>query len=147
MTDIQAALGVSQMKKIDSFISRRKEIVKAYDEAFEKLEAITTPYQAGYSDSGWHIYIIKLNLDKLNVSRKEVFEALQKENIGVNVHYLPVYLHPYYKELGYEKGLCPIAEDLYERIITLPIHQSMTKEDAEDVISAVNKVIAHYGVK
>lgn len=147
ITDIQCALGISQMDKIDAFIKRRREIVKTYNEAFEELnDFITTPYQAQYSNSGWHLYIIKLNLEKLKVSRKEIFEALKAENIGVNVHYIPVYLHPYYQKLGYKKGLCTEAEKLYERIITLPLFPKMSDKDVEDVINAVKKVILYYAV-
>lgn len=144
ITDLQCALGISQMDKLDNFIERRREIVNKYNEAFKEVQEITTPYEAEYSNSGWHIYVIVLNLDKLTVGRKEIFEALQKENIGVNVHYLPVYLHPYYRELGYEKGLCPIAEDLYNRMITIPLFPAMTDKDVQDVITAVNKVINAY---
>lgn len=144
LTDLQCALGISQMDKLDSFIARRREIVSKYNEAFSELEEINTPFEEEFSNSGWHIYVITLNLDKLAVGRKEVFEALQKENIGVNVHYLPVYLHPYYKSLGYEKGLCPVAEDIYNRMITLPLFPAMTENDVQDVITAVKKVINAY---
>lgn len=144
LTDLQCALGISQMDKLDSFIARRREIVSKYNEAFSELEEINTPFEEEFSNSGWHIYVITLNLDKLAVERKEVFEALQKENIGVNVHYLPVYLHPYYKSLGYEKGLCPVAEDIYNRMITLPLFPAMTENDVQDVITAVKKVINAY---
>jgi perosamine synthetase len=144
LTDLQCALGISQMDKLDSFIARRREIVSKYNEAFSELEEINTPFEEEFSNSGWHIYVITLNLDKLAVGRKEVFEALQKENIGVNVHYLPVYLHPYYKSLGYEKGLCPVAEDIYNRMITIPLFPAMTENDVQDVITAVKKVINAY---
>ncbi len=90
------------------------------------------------------MYIIKLDLDKFTVGRKEIFEALLAENIGVNVHYLPVYLHPYYQKLGYQKGLCPNAEKLYESMITLPLYPAMSDNDFEDVINAVNKVLDYY---
>lgn len=144
LTDVQSALGTSQMDKIDEFVSKRREIVKLYDEAFRDLKEIETPFEAEFSNSGWHIYVIKLNPELLTVIRKEIFEALQAENIGVNVHYLPVYLHPYYRELGYDKGLCPNAEELYENMITLPIFPSMTNQDIKDVIDAVHKVINYY---
>lgn len=144
ITDLQCALGISQMDKINSFVERRREIVNKYNEAFKEVEEINIPFEAEYSNSGWHIYVIALKLDKLTVGRKEIFEALQKENIGVNVHYLPVYLHPYYRELGYEKGLCPVAEDLYNRMITIPLFPAMTDKDVEDVIVATKKVINAY---
>lgn len=144
LTDLQSALGTSQMTKINQFINRRREIVKQYNDKFSEVKEITIPYEAEFSNSGWHIYVIKINSELLKVSRKEIFEALQAENIGVNVHYLPVYLHPYYKELGYKKGICPNAEELYEDIITLPLFPTMSDKDVEDVVSAVNKVIAYY---
>lgn len=144
ITDIQCALGISQMDKIDKFLKRRRQIVKIYNEAFKDLKEIITPYEEDFSNSGWHIYVIRLKLDTFKVGRKEIFEALQKENIGVNVHYLPVYLHPYYKNLGYKKGLCKEAEKAYESMITLPLFPKMLDEDVKDVITAVNKVISYY---
>lgn len=144
LTDVQSALGTSQLSKLNGFIERRREIVGMYNHSLKDTEEITTPYEAEFSNSGWHIYVIKLNRDKLNASRKDIFEALYAENIGVNVHYLPVYLHPYYEELGYKKGSCLKAEALYENIITLPLHPSMTNNDVKDVVDAINKVLDHY---
>lgn len=144
LTDVQSALGTSQMNKINDFITRRREIVKLYNYAFKALEEIVTPFEAEFSNSGWHIYVIKVKPDLLTVTRKEIFEALQAENIGVNVHYLPVYLHPYYRDLGYAKGICPNAEELYENMITLPLFPSMSNEDVNDVVNAVKKVIDYY---
>lgn len=141
MTDIQAALGRNQLKRIDKFVDKRKEYVATYNEAFKGLSEIVLPYQESISSSSWHLYIISLNLEQLTGDRRAIFEALQKENIGVNVHYIPVHLLPYYQELGYEIGICPNAEKLYEKIITLPLFPKMTKEDVDDVINAVNKVI------
>ena len=144
LTDLQSALGISQMKRLDEFINRRRDIVKKYDTAFNEIKEITTPFEAEYSNSGWHLYVIRLKLDLLKATRREIFEALQAENIGVNVHYIPVYYHPYYKELGYKKGLCPNAEKLYDEMITLPLFPKMTDQDVNDVITAVNKVINYY---
>lgn len=144
LTDIQSALGLSQIKKLDDFILKRREIVNKYNEAFKELKEIGTPFENEYSKSGHHIYVLLLNLDKLKCGRKEIFEALQAENIGVNVHYLPVYLHPYYKKLGYKKGECPVAEDIYNRMITIPLFPSMSDKDVKDVIKAVKKVLNYY---
>jgi perosamine synthetase len=144
MTDIQAALGTSQLKKIDKFVDLRKKYISIYNEAFKEINEVQTPYQDQYGSSSWHLYIIRLDLDKLLGSRKEIFEALLNENIGVNVHYLPVHLLPYYSQLGYKRGICPNAENLYEEIITLPLFPAMTEEDIMDVIAAVNKVINNY---
>ena len=144
LPDINCALGLSQLKKIDSFINKRRSIVERYNELLKDIGEIELLVERDYSRSGYHIYIIKLNLDMLNVSRKEIFEALREENIGVNVHYLPVYLHPYYKKIGYDKGLCKEAENFYNRIITLPLYPGMNDKDVEDVVKAVKKVINHY---
>lgn len=141
MTDIQAALGTSQMKKLDSFIERRKQIIFAYNAAFKNIQELIVPYQNIDVDSSWHLYVIQLQTELLNSSRKEVFEMLQQKNIGVNVHYIPVHTMPYYQELGYEVGSLPVAENIYEKIISLPLFPSMSEKDVEDVISAVKEVI------
>lgn len=147
LTDLQAALGISQMDRLDQFIARRREIVSYYNEEFRNLDLLKTPYEEEFSESGYHLYVIQLQLDKLTVGRKEIFEALQAENIGVNVHYLPIYRLPYYEDLGYKKGLCPIAEEVYDKIITLPLFPGMSQKDAEDVVLAVKKVLGYYEKK
>lgn len=144
MTDIQAALGTSQLKKLDHFVDRRRKYIKIYNEAFQDHEIIQTPFQSESGESSWHLYVIRLDLEKLTVGRKEVFETLIKENIGVNVHYIPVHLLPYYSDLGYQEGICPHAEKLYEEFITLPLFPAMSECDVNDVISTVNRVIDQY---
>lgn len=141
MTDIQAALGSSQLDKIERFIKRRKEIVHQYNEAFKGNSNFTIPYQTTNGDSSWHLYVLKINTDLLTVGRKEVFEMLQARNIGVNVHYIPVHTMPYYKELGYQKGSLPIAERVYENIISLPLFPAMMDKDVHYVINAITEVI------
>ena len=136
MTDIQAALGSSQLLKLDSFIERRKEIVQKYNKAFQDNGSITIPYQTCENDSSWHLYIIQVPQN-----RREVFKALQARNIGVNVHYIPVHMLPYYQEIGYKNTHLPMAEKLYEHIITLPLFPGMTDQDVEDVIQAVQEVL------
>ncbi len=144
MTDIQAALLSSQLDKLDMFAKRRKELVKRYDEAFSLMPEITVQKEISESDTVRHLYIIQLNLELLKCSRREVFDALQAEGVGVNVHYIPVYSFPYYQKLGYKMGSCPNAEKLYERIISIPLYYSLTNEQQDKVIEAVKKVIGYY---
>ncbi|OUM90190.1 UDP-4-amino-4,6-dideoxy-N-acetyl-beta-L-altrosamine transaminase [Parageobacillus thermoglucosidasius] len=139
MTDLQAALGISQMDKLDRFIERRREIANMYNEAFKTMDSVIVPMQLERTQSGWHLYVLQLKLDKLKRSRREIFESLRAENIGVHVHYIPVYWHPYYQKLGYRKGICPKAERWYEQALTLPIFPKMTNEDVSDVIEAVKR--------
>ncbi len=144
LSDLQAGLGISQINRLDEFVNRRRQIVNKYNEYFSDLEEISTPFQEDFSNSAWHLYIIRLKLDKLSCSKKEFFEAMLKENICVNLHYLPVYLHPYYQQLGYKKGLCKEAEKLYEEMLTLPLFPLMSDDDVFDVVSAVKKVSDFY---
>ncbi|MBR1906631.1 MAG: UDP-4-amino-4,6-dideoxy-N-acetyl-beta-L-altrosamine transaminase [Clostridiales bacterium] len=146
MTDIQAALLTSQLAKLDMFAARRKELVKRYDEAFNAMPEITVQKEIPQSDTVRHLYIIQLNTEMLKCGRKEVFDALQAEGVGVNVHYIPVYTFPYYQKLGYKMGSCPNAEKLYERIISIPLFYSMTDEDQTKVIEAIKKIIDYYRI-
>ena len=144
MTDMQAALLSSQLDKLDMFATRRKELVKRYDEAFNAVPEITVQKEIPQSDTVRHLYIIQLNTEMLKCGRREVFDALQAEGVGVNVHYIPVYSFPYYQKLGCKMGSCPNAERLYERIISIPLYYSMTNEDQDKVVEAVKKVINYY---
>ena len=144
ITDFQAALIVSQMSKLDKFAARRKEIVKRYDEAFSKLPEIIVQKEIPESDTCRHLYIIRLNLDKLKCSRREFFDAMSAENIQCQIHYVPVYWFPYYQHLGYEKGICPNAEEVYKAIMSIPLYPAMSDQDVEDVIHSVKKVVNNY---
>jgi dTDP-4-amino-4,6-dideoxygalactose transaminase len=141
MTDLQASLGISQLNRLGSFIIKRKEIAEIYNAHFKAINEIKCPMQLDNTESGWHLYTIQLVLDQLRKGRKEIFNQLRSLNIGVHVHYIPVYWHPYYQKLGYEKGLCPKAERWYEQDLTLPIFPKMNQKDIEDVILAVKKVV------
>ena len=144
LTDIQAALGVSQLKKLPIFAARRKEIVSRYRKAFKNLDTVTLCKNEDYSDTVNHLFVIKLNLKKLKADRKEIYDAYIAEGIGAHVHYIPVYLHPYYQKLGYSQGLCPNAEELYNCMLTLPLFPAMTDSDVDDVITATEKIMKYY---
>ena len=144
LTDIQCALGLSQLQKLDVWLERRRAIASSYNEAFAGMSEIEIPAVRSDRESAWHLYPIRLNLSKLRVGRGEVFKALRSENIGVNVHYIPVPWHPYYHRLGYDRGQWPVAESAYERLISLPIFAGMTDSDTQDVIDAVTKVVTAY---
>lgn len=134
MTDLQAALGLSQLRKLDIFLGRRRKIAQLYNEAFKKIPEITIPKQVEDTNSGWHLYMIQLDE---KIDRKEIFNKLRDRNIGVHVHYIPVYWHPYYQNLGYKQGLCPVAEQWYQNALTLPIHPSLTDEQIDYIINTL----------
>lgn len=144
MTDMQAALLSSQLDKLEMFGARRKELVKRYNDAFAKVPEITVQKEIPESDTVRHLYIVQFNLEMLNCSRKEIFDALQAEGVGVNVHYIPTYTFPYYQNLGYKLGTCPNAERLYERIISIPLYYGLTNEQQDSIIAAVKKVVNYY---
>lgn len=141
LTDIQAALGLSQLKRLDKFINKRRKIKDIYNSAFKDFDLLKTPNEPDFSNSGWHLYIIRLNLDKLTVSKKVIYEALLSANIGVMVHYIPVYFHPYYQNLGYKKGLCPVTEKTYDEMLSLPIFPTLKKSEVMSVIKIVFNVL------
>ena len=144
ITDFQAALIVSQMKKLDAFAMRRKEIVRKYDEAFKAIPEIIVQKEIPESDTCRHLYIIRLNFDKLTCTRRDFFDAMSAENVQCQIHYVPVYWFPYYRRLGYEKGLCPNAEEVYKGIMSIPLYPKMTDQDIDDVIHSVKKVVEAY---
>ncbi len=144
MTDIQAALLSSQLDKLEMFAGRRKELVKRYNDAFSQIPEITVQKEIPESDTVRHLYILQFNLEMLRCNRREIFDALQAEGVGVNVHYIPTYTFPYYQQLGYKMGTCPNAERLYERIVSIPLYYSLTNDQQDKVIEAVRKVINFY---
>lgn len=144
MTDMQAALLISQLDKLPMFSARRKEIVARYNEAFAKLPELVVQEELEGSDSTRHLYILRINPEKLSIDRKQFFDAMAAENIMCNVHYIPIYLQPYYEKLGYKHGLCPKAEKLYQEMMSLPLYYAMSDQDVEDVIAAVRKIVNYY---
>ncbi len=133
MTDFQAALGISQMDKLEDFLTRRREIAKRYHDAFKGNPYIEIPHLQEGAESGWHLYVIRIH----GRNRSEVYRRLQAAGIGVNVHYIPVYLHPYYQKHGYEKTCCPAAEHLYGQMLSLPIYPGLSAEQQEYVTDRV----------
>lgn len=146
ITDFQAALITSQMKKIDFFKKRRQEIVRMYDEAFSSVEELILQQEIEESDTCRHLYIIQLNSEKLTCTRREFFDAMSAENVQCQIHYVPVYWFTYYKHLGYDKGLCPNAEKVYNGIMSIPLYPQMSDEDVYDVIAAVKKIVSYYRI-
>ena len=146
LTDIACALGLSQLERLGANLARRREIAAQYAEAFQDLSAIMVPAVREGVVPAWHLYPVRLKLEMLAVGRGEIFRALRAENLGVNVHYIPVPQHPYYRERfkSQSKEGYPVAEGAYERLISLPMFHSMTARDVEDAIHAVRKVLGHY---
>ena len=136
ITDFQCVLGLNQMKKLDGFVARRKEIAETYKKSLSKKEGITLPVEKEQVSSAWHIYCIRVKDEQ---TRKRVFDSLRDSGIFPQVHYLPVYMHPYYRQLGYKEGLCPKAEDFYRREISIPLYPSMTDEEVSYVMDKVRE--------
>lgn len=140
LTDFQCALGMSQLKKLESRIHRRNILANQYDRFFEGLDGISPLKNEGYGVHAYHLYVVKLDPGLLSKSRLEIFSALRNQGIGVNVHYIPVHYHPFYKKtFNLSQGLCPMAEEAYERILTLPLFPAMTEEDVEKVCRTIKK--------
>ncbi len=144
LTDIQAALLISQLNKLERFSSRRKEIVAKYDAAFSQIPQLQVQREIPESDTTRHLYILRLRSEMLSCTRREFFDALGAEGIHSQVHYLPVYWHSYYEKLGYEKGLCPEAERYSQEVMSLPLYYSLSDQDVEDVIHIVKKLVDYY---
>ncbi|MFZ3372134.1 MAG: DegT/DnrJ/EryC1/StrS family aminotransferase, partial [Desulfitobacteriaceae bacterium] len=145
MTDIQAALGMTQLAKLERMQGLRKEIVQRYNSEFGKMPELEIPQELEYARHAWHLYIIKLNLETLTIDRAQFIEKLKAENIGTSVHFIPLHLHPYYRETyGYQRGDFPQAEATFDRIISLPLFPKMSAQDTEDVIEAVKLVVERF---
>jgi dTDP-4-amino-4,6-dideoxygalactose transaminase len=145
MTDIQAAIGIHQLAKIDSFQEVRRKIAETYDDAFAELEEITVPVEDPNVCSAWHLYAIRLNLDRLKIDRSQFIQELRNRNIGASVHFIPLHLQPYYRDkYGYSPEDYPVANSEFHRLISLPINLRLTDKDLADVIEAVRDVIETY---
>jgi perosamine synthetase len=145
LTDIACALGLSQLGRLDSNLARRREIAARYTRGLQDQPGIITPSVRPDVNPSWHLYPLRLDLPRLRATRDEVFRALRAEGIGVNVHYIPVHMHPYYRQrFGYRGGEYPVAERAYERLISLPLFYGMSDRDVQDVVEAVTKVVKYY---
>ena len=145
LTDIACALGLQQMKKLEGNLARRRHIAARYSDEFRNLLGVLPPRTRTDVDPAWHLYPIRLDLARLCADRGQVFQALRAENIGVNVHHIPVHFHPYYRDrFGYTGGEYPVAEAAYQRLISLPMFHGMTDGDVDDVVRALSKVLAHF---
>lgn len=142
ISDIQCALGLSQLKKLDRFLKRRREIAERYDQAFASTKHIITPLRQADRESAWHLYVIRLNPETVQKSRRSIFEELRQRQIGVHVHYIPLHLAPYYrKRFGYDRGDFPQAEKYYDTALTIPLHPGLSDQDCNRVIESVMDVI------
>ena len=145
MTDIQAAIGLHQLRKLLQFQARRREIVRRYNEAFSQFEELQIPTERHEVEHAWHLYVLRLNLELLNISRNQFIEELKARNIGASVHFIPVHLHTYYRnKYGYKHDDFPVAYWEYQRIISLPLYPRMTGRDVNDVIEAVCDVVEKF---
>lgn len=146
MTDFQAVLLHSQLRRLEQYKQRRQQIVARYNEAFGPYPALICPYQAAESDVCWHLYVLQLVPQRLRCDRRTFFAALSAENVQPQVHYIPVYWHPYYRSLGYTRGACPCAESAYENVLSLPLYPAMSDQDVQDTIRAVKKVTEYFSI-
>lgn len=145
MTDIQAALGIHQLRRLDGFIEKRIRYARMYDEAFASLPELTTPIRYPDRLHAYHLYVIRLNSRRLTIDRAQFIEKLKEYNIGASVHYIPLHLHPFYqKEYGYKRGDLPLTEEIYDGIVSLPLYPKMTDEDIKYVRDVVREIIQNH---
>jgi dTDP-4-amino-4,6-dideoxygalactose transaminase len=145
MTDIQAALGLCQLKRLEGFIARREEICQTYNKAFELIQEIVTPLVSPDARHARYIYPILVQESMLKINRSQFIDALRAENLGTSVHFIPVHLHPYYREtFGYKRGDYPVTESVYDRLISLPLFPHMNIQDVQDTIKAVERIVRYY---
>jgi len=146
LSDIACALGLSQLRRLDANLARRRQIAQRYTEAFRAMPGVIPPVVRPEVAHAWHLYPIRLDLGRLRVDRDEIVRVLRAERISATVHYIPVHWHPYYRQtFGYQPGACLVAETAYKQLVSLPMFHGMTDQDAEDVITAIRKVLASYG--
>lgn len=142
MTDLAAALGISQLAKLEHFVSRRREIAARYLKELVGFKNMRLPIEPSGYENSYHLFVLRINFDQLGKSRKEVVEALRKEGIGTQVHYIPVNSHPFYQKLGYKAGDCPAAQDYYRSCLSIPIYPDMSNDDVARVVQALKQTIS-----
>jgi dTDP-4-amino-4,6-dideoxygalactose transaminase len=141
MTDLQAALGLSQMQRLDLFVTQRHEIAKRYDLLLADLPVVA-PWQDSDSYSSFHLYVIRLKLAEINKSLRQIYNAFYAADIGVNVHYIPVYRQPFYEKIGFKAGYCPEAEQYYSEVISIPMYPGLTSEEQDFVVRSLCQGLA-----
>jgi dTDP-4-amino-4,6-dideoxygalactose transaminase len=145
MTDIQAAIGLWQLRKLDSFQKRRRQIVQQYNEVFGDIDALEVPVERKDVEHAWHLYVLRLRREVLRIGRDQFIEELKERNIGTSVHFIPVHIHPYYRnKYGYKPGDFPVAWENYQRMLSLPLNPCLSDQDVADVIEAVLDVVRQY---
>lgn len=145
MTDIQASLGIHQLSKLEDFLRAREKLAKKYTKAFSDMPEIVEPSVKKHMRHAWHLYPVQVNTDLLRTNRDKFIEALRAENIGTSVHFIPLHRHPFYqKTFGFKRGDFPVADHIYERIVSLPLYPRMSMDDLDDVVKAVKKIVEYY---
>lgn len=140
MTDLQAALGCSQMERLDDFVAKRRYLAKRYDMLLKNLPVVC-PFQQKDTDSSWHIYVVRVDFSQLNIDKKQLFAKMKECGIVLNLHYIPVHLQPYYQERGFKPGYCPNSEKYYEEVFTLPLYYDLTDEQQDKVVAVLKEVL------
>ena len=141
MTDIQAALGYSQMKKLDKFVARRRELVRRYDELLKDLP-LRTPFVMNGANPSWHLYVVRVDFAQVKKTKKQIFDEMKERGIMLNLHYIPVHTQPYYQKMGHKREECPVSLDYYREAMTLPLYYSLTNEQQNEVVKALKEVLA-----
>jgi dTDP-4-amino-4,6-dideoxygalactose transaminase len=140
MTELQAALGLSQMDRLDNYIARRHQLAERYNDLLKALP-VTTPWQHADSYSGLHLYVIRLQLENIKKTHRQVFESLRDEGIGVNLHYIPIYTQPYYAKMGFKPSDFPASQSYYREAISIPMFQTMTDDQQDQVVAALAEAV------
>lgn len=144
MTDIQAAIGLVQLQRLEAMQQRRYEIVRQYNAAFSDMDELQAPIERPNVQSAWHLYVLRLNLDRLSIDRSQFIDEMSARNIGTSVHFIPIHLHPYYRnKYGWQPNDFPVAYHEYQRLVSLPLHPGLTDDDVADVITAVQDIVYH----